>query len=189
MINVPTTPDRKPARDRSETPVSGSVNGSFIPLKDKKDTKEKSERQSCTVESIDSSQTVQLMKNFESILQNVLFEIHQIKQQQINSAAEIHDKLSNLYSRQHDMQNSISDVSSNLSSSIERCYSNIKDLGEAWKIEKTPDTTNDVTLDISCLQKRVETSYDTVRSSIKSVENSVSTLKCGVDKMSQDCQE
>ena len=189
VINVPTTPDRKPARDRSETPVPGAVNGSFITLKDKKDTKEKSERQNCTVESKDSSQTDQLMKNFESILQNVLFEIHQIKQQQIDSTAEIHDKLSNLYSRQHDMQNSISDVSSNLSSSIERCNSNIKYLGEAKKIEKTPDTTNDVTLDISSLQKRVETSYDTVRSSIKSVENSVSTLKCGVDKMSQDCHE
>ena len=44
-------------------------------------------------------------------------------------------------------------------------------------------------LGISSLQKRVETSYDIVKSSIKSVENSVSTLKCGVDKMSQDCQE
>ena len=136
---------------------------------------------------MDSSQSVQLMKNFESILQNVLFEIHQIKQQQIHSTAEINDKLNNLYSRQEDMQISISNVSSNVLSSIDRCCSNIKDLGEAKK--KSPDKTNDVMLDISSLQKKVETSYDTVRSSIKSVETSVSTLMLGVDKMSQDCQE
>ena len=189
VINVLTTPDRKPARDRSETPVPGSINGSFVTLKEKKDPKQKSEQQSCKVESIDSSQTAQLMKNFESILQNVLFEIHQIKQQQIDSTTEIDDKLNNLYSRQNDMQNSISVVSSNLSSSIERCYSNIKGLGEAKKTEKIPVITNDVMLGLSSLQKRVETSYDIVKSSIKSVENSVSTLKCGVDKMSQDCQE
>ena len=153
----------------------------------KEDTKQKSEQQSCKVESMDSSQSVQLMKNFESIMQNVLFEIHQIKQQQIHSTAEINDKLNNLYSRQEDMQISISNVSSNVLSSIDRCCSNIKDLGEAKK--KSPDKTNDVMLDISSLQKKIETSYDTVRSSIKSVETSVSTLMRGVDKMSQDCQE
>ena len=73
VINVLTTPDRKPARDRSETPVPGSINGSFVTLKEKKDPKQKSEQQSCNVESIDSSQTAQPMKNFESILQNVFF--------------------------------------------------------------------------------------------------------------------
>lgn len=191
VINVPTTPARKPTKDRSETPVPGSVNGSFVTGKEKaekKDTKKKNEQQSCTVESMDSTQTVKIMKNFESVLQNVMFEIHQLKQQQIDFGVEIKDKLNNLYSRQHDLQNSISDVSNNLSSSIDRCYGKIKELGEVKKTEKTPDKTNDVMCDISSLQRKVDTSYDTVRSSIQSVENSVSTLKCGVDKMSKDCQ-
>ena len=118
--------------------------------------------------------------SYESILQNVLFEKHQIKQQQIDSTADINDKLNNLYSRQEDMQISISNVSSNVLSSIDRCCSNIKDWGEAKK--KTPDKSNDVTLEISSLKKKVETSFDTVRSSIKSVETSVSTLRCGMTK-------
>ena len=129
VINIPTIPDRKSAKDRSESPVPGSVNGSFVVLKQKKDTKQKSEQQNCMVESMDSSQSVQLMKNFESILQNVLFEVQQIKQQQIDSTAEINDKLNNLYSRQYDMQISIANVSSNVLSSIDRCCT----ISETWE--------------------------------------------------------
>ena len=121
VINIPTTPVRKTQMDRSETPVPGSVNGSSVSTKEHKATKQsKNEKQGCDIESKDTSQTVQLMKNFEAILQNVMLEIHQIKQQQTDSTAEIAYKLNNIYTRQNDLQNSISDAKSSLSSSVER---------------------------------------------------------------------
>ena len=187
VINIPTTPVRKTQMDRSETPVPGSVNGSSVSTKEHKATKQsKNEKQGCDIESKDTSQTVQLMKNFEAILQNVMLEIHQIKQQQTDSTAEIAYKLNNIYTRQNDLQNSISDAKSSLSSSVDRCYSSIKDLGELRKAEIIPEKVNDVILDVSNLQKKVENSYEAVRSSVQSVENAVSTLKRGVDKMSKD---
>ena len=168
------------------------MNGSSVTPKEIKNTrhskKSKNEQQKLTEDSIYSSQTVQLMKNFESILQSVMFEIHQIKQQQIDSTAEINLKLNSISSKQHDMQNSVTVVSNDLTSSIDKCYLNIKDLEEVRMTEINLEKTN-VLPDISSLQKKVEASHDTLRNSIQSMENSVSSLKRGVEKMSKDRKE
>ena len=65
--------------------------------------KQKNEQQSSSIESMDSTQAVKIMKNIENVLQNVMLEVHQLKQQQINFGVEVKDQLHNLHSRQLNM--------------------------------------------------------------------------------------
>ena len=191
VINVPTTPNRTTTRDKSETPVPGLVNGSFVANREKvkvKVLKQKNEQQSSSIESMDSTQAVKIMKNIENVLQNVMLEVHQLKQQQINFGVEVKDQLHNLHSRQLNMQNSISGVSNDFTSAINRCYNKIETLTETKKTENNLDKTNDVMHDIASLHKKVDTSNDTEKNSIQTVESSISTLKYGVEKISKECQ-
>ena len=117
-----------------------------------------------------------------------MFEVHQLKQQQINFGTEVKEQLYNLHSRQLDMQNSIARVSNDLTSSVNRCYNKIETLTQTKKTENTLDKTNDVMHDIASPHKKVDISCDTVKNSIQTVESSVSTLKYGVEKISKECQ-
>ena len=75
MINVPTTPTRTTTKYKSETPVPGSVNGSFDANREKvevKVLKQKNEQLSSSIESMDSTQAVMITKNIENVLQNVM---------------------------------------------------------------------------------------------------------------------
>ena len=59
---------------------------------------------------------------------------------------------------------------------------------ETKKTENNLDKTNNVMHDIASLHKKVDTSNDTVKNSIQTVESLISTLKYGVEKKSKECQ-
>ena len=191
VINIPTTPTRKTTKDRSETPVPGSINGSTSNVKEKvemKGSKKKDEQLSSKGDSLEANQTVKIMKNFESTLQNMMLEVHQLKQHQIDFATDIKDQLNNLQSRQLDMHKAISDVSNNLGSSLDKCYNRIEDIAKIKKGDKTIDSIYSIMPDMIGLQKQVDSNNETIKSSIKTMDGSVTTLKIGLEKMSKDCQ-
>lgn len=125
------------------------------------------------------------MKNVKNLLQTVMFEIPQLKQHQIDLKSEMNTQFSSLHSKQHYIEKFMSAMSTDMSTSIDRCVSKIKDLED----EKSSDTANQIGIrDIACLQEKVDACSETMRNSIQSVENKVSAVRNGVDRLSKNCQ-
>ena len=89
------TPKRKATKDRSETPVPESLNGSYariqqLPPSSQEDkVQEKAESSIDIKDSFEKTQTVKIMTNMETVLQTVVAELHQMREEQIEFKMEI----------------------------------------------------------------------------------------------------
>ena len=97
-INV--TPSRKAAQGRSDTPVPGSMNESFVSTQSKSTSpqgvkcKGKAGSTTRVNEAIDSIQTLKIMTNMETILETIMTELNQLREDQL--------KFKNTYDKRDD---------------------------------------------------------------------------------------
>ena len=93
-INI--TPKRKAAKDRTETPIPGSLNGSFVSTKKTSADPQRENVGEKSAASIEKEETVTIMTNMETILQNIVTEIHQLKEEQHEFRKEVKQQIGNI---------------------------------------------------------------------------------------------
>ena len=99
-----TTPIRKATRDRSNTPVPGSMNGFCVSAQSSKsvagNSKVKTGRSIENNESEGDSHTLKFMNNMETILRTIVTELHQLREDQLEFKKEVKQQILTWHFRQ-----------------------------------------------------------------------------------------
>ena len=185
-INI--TPKRKAAKDRTETPVPGSLNGSFVSTKKTSAGPQRENVGEKSAASIEKEETVTIMTNMETILHNIVTEIHQLKEEQHEFRKEVKQQIGSIQEKQNVFEKSVLSFSSEVSENVRLCISKIEKVGDNSKREQADNHChNELKVSIQNLQRKVESRLDVTKSSFHSLEASVSSAKTCVDQLSQDC--
>ena len=99
-MKINMTPNRKTSRDNSNTPVLGSMNGSFVSTQPKQASLQ-TEKPNLNVgsstgirEPTGNIQTIKIMTNMETILETITTEMHQLKEDQLEFKKEVKQQIS-----------------------------------------------------------------------------------------------
>ena len=124
----------------------------------------------------------------ETILQNIVTEIHQLKEEQHEFRKEVKQQIGNIQEKQNVFEKSVLSFSSEVSENVRLCISKIEKVGDNSKREQADNHChNELKVSIQNLQRKVESRLDVTKSSFQSLEASVSSAKTCVDQLSQDC--
>ena len=145
-VTINTTPKRIVAKDRSETPVPGCMNGASVNVKRKSSHSEaseqaKSETNTVTNKNLDAEHTLKIMNNIETVLQSVVAEIHEVRQEQQALKKDITGQIGEIQDKQLNVEKSVSSLSKKLSESINTCISKVENMK---RISPRTQETNDV---------------------------------------------
>ena len=191
---INTTPKRKSTKDRSETPVPGSMNGSYMSAQNlsassQSDKLQGKMKSSIDInESVEKTQTMKIMTNMETVLQTVVAELHQIREEQIEFKKDIKQQIGDMQEKQEVVGKSVSNLSMEVSENIRSCILKIEKLEDNVKKERTVTSCYDeIKSTVLNLQKRVDSRLDTAKSSIQMLEASMSSAKSSMDQLSHDC--
>lgn len=194
VIKINTTPNRKATRDRSETPVPGSMNGSFVSTHLKSagpqrvKTQGKAECSDSIKESADNIQTSKIMTNMETILESIVAELHQLREDQLEFKKEIKQQISGIQEKQQEVGKCVSSLSKEVTENIRSCVVKVEKLGENSKREQTVNHSHDeLKTAVSNFQKKVDSRFDLTRTSIQTLETSITSARSSMDKLSRDC--
>ena len=127
-LNMNTTPTKIKGRDLSNTPVPGSVNGFNVKQKRKTGATEKFDYNSLTSE---EGKLFKIITNVETVLETVLMEIHQTKQDNFRFQQKVTDTLEKLQMKQNVIEESVSNMSENVVTNINKTISQIEKTSKA----------------------------------------------------------
>ena len=163
-MKINMTPNRKASRDNSNTPIPGSVNGSFVSNQPKQVSLQEEQsnlnaRSSAGIrESTGNIQTIKIMTNMETILETIVTEMHQLKEDQLEFKKEVKQQIGSIKDKQQEDGKSVSNLSKVVKEDIRSCIVKIDQIGENSKKERIVTNSHDelktMVLD---LQKKVDT--------------------------------
>ena len=109
-VTINTTPKRNIAEDRSETPVPGCMNGASVNVKRKSGHLEaseqaKSETNPISNKTLDAEHTLKIRNNIETVLQSVVAEIHELRQEQQELKKDITGQIGEIKDKQLNVEN------------------------------------------------------------------------------------
>lgn len=116
-VTINTTPKRIIAEDRSETPVPGCMNGASVTVKRKIRHTEalseqtKAETNTSINKPLDAEHTMKIMTNIEIVLQSVVAEIHELRQEQQELKKGITGQIGEIQENQLNVEKSVSSLS------------------------------------------------------------------------------
>ena len=175
-----TTPTKIKGRDLSNTPVPGSVNGFNATQKHKTGTTEKYDYNSLSSE---EGKLFKIITNVETVLETVLMEIHQTKQDNFRFQQKVTDTLEKLQMKQNVIEESVSKMSVDIVTNIHKTISQIEKTSKAVsEIDRSScaNTAKEVKAGINEIQKDLQTRLEGIKHNTKSTESSMNSLKKGV---------
>ena len=194
VLKITETPSRKAARDRSDTPVPGAMNGSSVGdlSKSASHQGEKSKGKAVTStginESIEDTQTLKIMTNMETIMATIMTELHQLREDQLEFKNEVKQEISGIKEKQQENGKSVSNLSKEVKDDIRSCVMKIEQLAENSKREPTIDHGHvELKTAVVNLQKKVDSRLDLTSSTIQALETSITSARSGMEKISRDC--
>ena len=183
QLNV--TPQKKISKDHTNTPISGSINGSCVKKYDCISTKynqkhEKSLKNSQQHSSDDNSQTIQVMKNMQTVLETVLFELHLSKKHNLRFKQDVSSQLHEISSQQQHFVESFTAISENLHVEVNKCITgshNSNSLATEVPSSEYTKSIGEIQVGINTLQKNISSRFDTFKSSLQTMETACTDLK------------
>ena len=183
QLNV--TPQEKISKDHTNTPVPGSINGScvknMIASQQNIDHKhEKSLKNSQQHSSDDNSQTIQVMKNMQTVLETVLFELHQSKEDNLKFKQDVFSQLLEISSQQQHFVESLTAISEDLQVEVSKCITgshNFNNLATEVQSSEYTKSIGEIQVGINTLQKNISNRFDTFKSSLQTMETAYTDLK------------
>ena len=183
QLNV--TPQKKISKDHTNTPVPGSINGfcvqNMIASQQNIDQKhEKSLKNSQQHSSDDNSQTIQGMKNMQTALETVLFELHQSKEDNLKFKQDVFSQLHEISSQQQHFVESLTAISEDLHVEVSKCITgshNSDNLATEVPSSEYTKSIGEIQIGINTLQKNISNRFDTFKSSLQTMETACSDLK------------
>ena len=187
-----TTSIRKATRDRSNTPVPGSMNGSCASTQSSKsvagNTKVKAGRSIENNESEGDSHTLKIMNNMETILETIVTELHQLREDQLEFKKEVKQQISGIIDKQQDDRISLSNLSKEVKDDIRICINKIEQLRVDSKKDHIVNNSYDqFTTVVSDFKKNVSSRLDSVSTTIQTLDTSMTSTRSEMNKMSRDC--
>ena len=185
------TPNGKLISNHMDTPVPGSINGSSVnsettrartqsPAKTMKDS---------NISAIDNNQLIQVMKNMEAVLETVLLEIHNSREEYAAFKQDVNTRLTEISSKQQDFSESLSCITNELTSEMSK-HVNQLDRKDTTSASQTASVCarsfSEVQTGISNLQRGFNSRLEGMKSSLHTVEDSCSGLKREVEKSSSE---
>lgn len=147
----------------------------------------KSEYITFTNKTSESEQAMKIIYIIETVLQYKVAEIQERRQEQKEFRKEVKGQIVDKQDKQHDAGKSVSSLSKELSESIKKCISKVENMKQ-----NSPRTqvANDLQeIEISTLQRRMETRLDSVKSSVRTYEALITIVRSCVNKISDVCAE
>ncbi|MEW8548288.1 MAG: ribonuclease H family protein [Candidatus Thiodiazotropha sp.] len=161
QCSVQTTPKRKIIRDKDETPVPGSVNGSSF--SEEKKTQPRETNMKCKPGLMDNELTVKCITNVEAVLQTVMSEIHELRQHQLDFKKEVTEQLNNLQIKQQGMEKSIASFSNDITMEINSCINKVDGFKSIPRQEHQSNSSYDIQPEIKDLHKKVDSQFIDVK--------------------------
>ena len=180
------TPKAKLLQDNTDTSASGSTNGSSI---DKKNVQESQKKENIKVKTsitVDSDQFIRRMKNMETVLERVLFEVKQSREENLKFKQDVSKKLEDITAQQLSITEALLTLPTKPSSEVHGFATKLK-CAHDMTGKVTTDSTNsckDILTTLINLQKNVSSRLDSLQTSLETVETSCSYLKKIEDKSS-----
>lgn len=148
-------------------------------------------RQGSDASSIDNRQLLQVVKNMESVLGTVMFEIHKSREDQLQFKQEVNEKLGTMMLKQQNFVDTVTTLTRNLSINISNCIEQVDKCNKVSSLEqysKTEKTLKEVHSEVTSLKKCLNTRLDGVRTFLHSVEACCTELKSNMELKSKDCK-
>ena len=180
------TPTRSIRKDLSNTPIPGCVNGFNTA---QKSLKRESSRGNPTN---DDDKLMKILTNVETVLENVVMEIHRTRQDNFSFKQEVTGALENLQKRQNSIEDSLSKLSRDFVESkdntirqLERTNTTLSEIQRS----SCANTGKELKTNMSDLQRGFNTRIDGIKNCVQSTENSVAKLKKDLDIKSKTYEE
>ena len=180
------TPARSIGRNLSDTPIPGCING-FNTTQKRKKTVTDTEKGNVTLTS-EEGKFFRIVTNIETVLENVLLEIHQTRQESFSFKQEVCSKLETLPMKQNVIEESISNLSKDFATNRDKT---INQMEKTNKIVSEMDksscdrTAKEVKSGIVELQKDIHSRIEIIKNCTQTTDNSVKTLKRDLDMTSR----
>ena len=194
VMKITQTPSRKAAHERSNTPVPGSMNGSFVSTQSKSTgrQREKSNGKAGSStginESTEDTQTLKIMTNMETIMVTIMTELHQLREDQLEFKNEVKQEISGIKEKQQEDGKSVYNLSNGMKEDIRSCVMKIEKLADNVKREQTIDHSHaELKTAVVNLQKKVDSRSDLTSSTIQTLETSMTLIQSSMQKISRDC--
>ena len=190
--NVPeqlnATPQKKSTKDHTNTPVPGSINGSCVskssPSNVGKNKKNLKNNQNDSSDIYTNSQMDQVMKNMQTVLESVLFELHQSKEEHSKFKQDVTGNLCELSTQLQTLAQSLATISKDLPIEVRKevnmINGNVNTYKSVTATPKVEDTKSigDLKDGINKLQNSVNIRLDAIKSSVQRTETTCNDLKC-----------
>ena len=198
-----TTPRRKPVKDYLDTPVPGSINGSCIDKENAQTHPRKNIIPDKQVVSIDNDQLIRVMKNMETVMVTVLYEVNQSREESLKFKQDITKRFEEITLQQKNLEKFLLTFTQEISSEIRKECSQYQGLPEHQPREEDQRFKQDVTKKLEEItsnqknfaaslsavtqeatieKKTVSSIFDGFKSSLHKLQTSCSDLKLKVDK-------
>ena len=186
-VELNVTPQKNVTKDHTNTPVPGSINGSCVsgssPINVGKNKKNLKNNQIDSSDMYANSQMDQVMKNMQTVLESVLFELHQSKEEHSKFKQDVNGKLCELSQQQQTLAQSLVTISKDLPIELRKGLTMInenlntcKSATAAPKVENTKSI-GELKDGINTLQNSV-TILDALKSSVLRMETTCTDLRC-----------
>ena len=128
-VKLNVTPKRKISNDHANTPVPGCINGSCVEnlIKSHQNTdeiirKKSNINQNGSADAQVNSQVNQVMKNMQTVLEFVLLEIHQSKEDNLKFKPDVSNQLHDIFSHQRNLGDSLVAISKDFPTGIHKLW-------------------------------------------------------------------
>ena len=180
------TPIKPTKKDKSETPVPGSINGSNTSQKYKKGATITDNDNILTNE---EDKLFKAFTNMETVLENVLLQVHQTRQENFGFKQEMTSTLEKLQSRQEVIEDSISNLSREFASNMHKTFNQIEKANKMMsEIERSScaSAVKEVKSEIHDLQKDFQSRIEMIKRSVQSTDIAVNDLKKDINLKSNN---
>lgn len=185
------TPKGKLVTNHMDTPVPGSINGSSVNSELTRARKQSpaEKLKDSNITAIDNNQLIQVMKNMEAVLETVLLEVHNSREEYAAFKQDVNTRLTEISSKQQQFSESLSCITNELTSEMSK-HINQLDRKDTTSASQTASVCarsfSEVQTGISNLQRGFNSRIESMKSSIHTVEDSCSVLKREMEKSSSE---
>lgn len=181
-VKLNVTPKKTVLIDHADTPVPGSINGSYI--KDRKTNQQipdvKKVKRDQQIHSDEDNQVFQIMKNMQAVLETVLLEIHQSKEEHQKYKQEVSKQLQAISSKQENFVEVLANIPEEVSNEVGKCIDrliNQRSTSAGTSVSLCTEQIGGIQAGISDLQRNINNKFNTFKSTIQKMEETCNKLK------------
>ena len=189
-VKLNVTPQKKVSKDLTNTPVPGSFNGSYVKkmIKPQQIINESLEKnlknnQTASPDAHVNSQINQVMKNMQTVLESVLLELHQSKEDNVKLKKDVSSQLHDISSHQKNLGETLVKISKDLPNELQKCITKLTENQNSNSIAKEIPRLGEIKSiveiqeGINSLQKNITHRFDTLKSSMQKIGTTCADLK------------